>query len=533
MTKAEENLAKDALLQYSKEYLLKKRKSKQERALLGDDQPRYVIYVRKSTEDDKRQVESNPAQIKLCSKFAKDNGLRVVDILPEEKSAKIPGKRDKFNKMIKTIEEGKSYDSILAWHPDRLARNMKEAGEIMDLLDSGKIKDLKFVSYSFTNDAAGKMTLSILFAMAKEFSDKLSVDTKRGIKTKVEKGMYCGSSKKGYAVNSSKYFMPDDEKYGIYKNIWKLVIKGISINDIKEKYPDEKVSYEYLKDPFAAGVYCYGDQIVDLQLVHENFKPLVTPEEFMIVQRMFNNRGGWVLTDEFLPFRDFVKCYHCGNYMTPGRSRSKSDNRYLYLVCANKNCTKELKQKGLKQNRIRSKEIVNYVINFLKSNTKVSRDLYQKVIKRDRQDLVDEIGEIKRQIKTQNAEISKLENKEKLYSDKLLDEKNPDLFKDRITSILLIRKGRKEDLNELEMKLSELETKLALEIPDYDSFVNFFEKIVVAIQKTDNPLLLDNMLKLVFLNTTVGDKKVLGYELNQPFKSFWSMKNSSGVEDGT
>lgn len=38
------------------------------------------------------------------------------------------------------------------------------------------------------------------------------------------------------------------------------------------------------------------------------------------------------------------------------------------------------------------------------------------------------------------------------------------------------------------------------------------------------------MLKLVFLNTTVGDKKVLGYELNQPFKSFWSIKNSSGVE---
>lgn len=39
------------------------------------------------------------------------------------------------------------------------------------------------------------------------------------------------------------------------------------------------------------------------------------------------------------------------------------------------------------------------------------------------------------------------------------------------------------------------------------------------------------MLKLVFLNTTVGDKKVLGYELNQPFKSFWSIKNSSGVEN--
>jgi site-specific DNA recombinase len=533
MTKADKNFAKDALLQYSREYLLKKRKGKQEKALLEDESPRYVIYARKSTEDEKRQVGSIPNQIDLCSKYAKDNNLVVADIVSEEKSAKKPGKRDVFNMVLENINKGETYDSILAWHPDRLARNMKEAGEIMDMLDSGKIKDLKFVSYTFVNDAAGKMSLSILFAMAKEFSDKLSVDTKRGVRKKIKEGKYCGSKKRGYTTNSSDYFIPDDEKYPLYRDLWKLAMKGKSLDEIKKKYPNEKVTYDYLKDPFAAGVYCYGDQIVDIENVHTRFKPLVTPQEFLTVQRNFRNRGGWTLAEDFLPFREFVKCKYCGNYMTPGRSRSKSKQQYLYMVCANRNCTEELKQKGRKQNRIRSKEVLEFIVDFLKTHKDVSKDLYKKVIENDKKHFVDEMNEIKKQIGIQRREITKLEEKERLYSDKLLSEDNAELFKDRISSILHLRKERKEELRGLEVKLSELEARFVLETPDYETFLNFFEKLVPAIQKTDNPLLLDNMMKLVFLNTTVGDKKVLGYELNQPFKSFWSMKNGSGVDDGT
>ena len=256
ITKAQENSARDSILQYSHEYQLKKRKGEAESELMEGDEPRYIIYVRKSTEDEKRQVQSIPDQIDICKKYAKDNNLLVVDILPaEEKSAKIPGKRDVFNMMMKTIKEEGKYDSIIAWHPDRLARNMKEAGEIMHLLDNGTIKDLKFASYTFINNVVGRMSLSILFAMPKEFSDKLSVDTKRGIRRKIQDGKYCGSYKRGYTTNNSEYFIPDDEKYDIYKDVWKLALEGRSHASISEKYPEEKIAKGYLKDPFAAGNY--------------------------------------------------------------------------------------------------------------------------------------------------------------------------------------------------------------------------------------------------------------------------------------
>lgn len=51
--------------------------------------------------------------------------MKVVKILKETKSAKTPGKRKVFDEMMAGIEAG-TYDGILAWNPDRLARNMIE-----------------------------------------------------------------------------------------------------------------------------------------------------------------------------------------------------------------------------------------------------------------------------------------------------------------------------------------------------------------------------------------------------------------------
>jgi DNA invertase Pin-like site-specific DNA recombinase len=118
-----------------------------------DDEPqvditklRYVLYARKSTDDPQRQIRSNDDQIDECKLLAKRNGMRIVKTFREDKSAKTPGKRDFYKEMIRGIESGK-YDAILAWNPDRLARNMIEGSQILNLVDSGEVKDLKFVTH--------------------------------------------------------------------------------------------------------------------------------------------------------------------------------------------------------------------------------------------------------------------------------------------------------------------------------------------------------------------------------------------------
>jgi len=48
--------------------------------------------------------------------------------------------------MLDRIEKGEA-DGILAWHPDRLARNSVDGGKIIFLIDSEKIKFLKFPTH--------------------------------------------------------------------------------------------------------------------------------------------------------------------------------------------------------------------------------------------------------------------------------------------------------------------------------------------------------------------------------------------------
>jgi DNA invertase Pin-like site-specific DNA recombinase len=76
----------------------------------------------------------------------------------------------------------------MAWHPDRLARNMQDGGKIFSLLDDKHIKDLKFVTHYFTNAASGKMLLGISFTLATYYSANLSDNVKRGHRRDFKEG---------------------------------------------------------------------------------------------------------------------------------------------------------------------------------------------------------------------------------------------------------------------------------------------------------------------------------------------------------
>jgi site-specific DNA recombinase len=90
-----------------------------------------------------------------------------------------------FTKMLEAIRRG-DYQGLIAWHPDRLARNMREAGEVIDMLDKLQIKDLLFATASYEDNANGKMMLGITFALSKQYSEHLSESVLRGYGRRIE-----------------------------------------------------------------------------------------------------------------------------------------------------------------------------------------------------------------------------------------------------------------------------------------------------------------------------------------------------------
>lgn len=147
---------------------------------------KFFIYARKSTDSEDRQVRSINDQIAELKELAKKENLEIVDIFVEKQTAKKPG-RPVFAEMLKRIEAGKA-EGILARHPNRLARNSVDGGQIIYLVDTGVIKELKFPTFWFDPTPQGKFMLSIDSGQSKYYIDNLSENIKRGHRQKLSRG---------------------------------------------------------------------------------------------------------------------------------------------------------------------------------------------------------------------------------------------------------------------------------------------------------------------------------------------------------
>lgn len=264
----------------------------------------YALYARKSTTSEDRQASSIEDQIKECmEKLVAPNDLNVVRVYEESFSAKIADTRSKFKALINEIENG-HIDGLIAWHPDRLARNMKEAGAIIDLVDRGLIKDLRFPTFTFENTPAGKMLLGITFVMAKQYSEHLAESVDRGNKRAVEDAEFIGKFKHGYIVDVKRTFQPDPRNFTKIKHMFEMILEGHSQKDarlwineqgytvqklpggeyVPHKWDKDDVS-KLIRDPHYAGVHKWGKNFTDLVDAYD-FEPMISVDDFLKINKV-------------------------------------------------------------------------------------------------------------------------------------------------------------------------------------------------------------------------------------------------------
>ena len=158
---------------------------------------KYCLYARKSTESDEKQALSIDSQVKEMLAISERDGLEIVDIRRESHSAKESGQRPVFKELLEDVRRGR-YNGILTWAPDRLSRNAGDLGSIVDLMDQKSLIEIRTYGQQFRNSPNEKFLLMILCSQAKLENDNKSINVKRGLKTRVEMGLWPAPAPTGY-----------------------------------------------------------------------------------------------------------------------------------------------------------------------------------------------------------------------------------------------------------------------------------------------------------------------------------------------
>ena len=313
----------------------------------------YVLYARRSMEDDEHQQLSIPSQLEEVKKYAKANGFNIVEVLLESKTAKKPG-RKVFSNLLERISLGE-LNGIISWHPDRLARNAVDAGSLIHLLDTGKLLDLKFPCFWFENTSQGKFMLNLAFGQSKYYVDSLAENTRRGLRAKAKQGDFPSLAPYGYTNNRlTKKIKVDPkvaphiislfERYATGKLTFEkgsLFLKSrgvVSMN--KSLIKKDRIKY-ILNNPFYYGHFRYGGE-----LYCGNHKPLVTKKLWDQVQRIVEGRSFKKPKEGLkLPFTGLMRCGECGMMITGEKQvkyykRTNRTVEYVYYKCTKKHKTK-------------------------------------------------------------------------------------------------------------------------------------------------------------------------------------------------
>ena len=313
---------------------------------------KYCLYARKSTESEERQVLSIDSQVKEMLELAEKEGLEIIDIRRESHSAKDSGQRPVFKELLEDIRRGR-YTGILTWAPDRLSRNAGDLGSLVDLMDEGLLFEIRTFGQHFHNSPNEKFLLMILCSQAKLENDNKSINVKRGLRTRVEMGLWPGPAPTGYI----KEKLMDRKCQVIFDPDRAHVVKQMYERVAYEKWSGRKIYnwlkldlnfrtlaghkhlslgnvYTILQNPFYYGTFEYPRESGNwYKGKHE---PIITKELFDQVQTQMKSQFVRSEGKEFA-FIKLMTCGLCGSGVSADEKFKKQKNgnihRHVYYGC--------------------------------------------------------------------------------------------------------------------------------------------------------------------------------------------------------
>ena len=289
-----------------------------------------ILFARVSTKEQAEEGYSLDAQRKLLEEYGSRRDLFILRkfIVPESASGR--QERKQFNEMMEFLLENPEIKIVLAEKVDRISRNFKDAQKLDDWLNEDAERQIHFVKQNLVihknAKSHEKFQWDIYLVLARQYSNNLSEETRKGLTEKAAQNWYPGNHKRGFTTVGDighKFWTIDASEtseapfirraFELY-DTGEYTILGLGKQLFKEGWKSaigrpiaKSELHKLLKDCFYCGEFIWNG----VHYKNANHEALVSKELFYRVQaRIEKKLTGKAKKHEFL-LSGLIKCDEC------------------------------------------------------------------------------------------------------------------------------------------------------------------------------------------------------------------------------
>ena len=312
------------------------------------------LYVRVSTDEQKRKGYSLPEQEDRLLRHCEQNNIEVKGIYREDYSAK-NFSRPEWQKLLTALKNRKKKDqeNVLFIKWDRFSRNIENAYQMIGILRSVNVQAMAIDQPIDFKIPESTVMLAVYLAVPESENTRRALNTLTGMRRARKSGRCVSTAPKGY-INLSH---PDGRKYIAPKQPEAELMQWVFTELATGKYNGEQVRkmayskglkcernnfWKIIRNPIYCGTIVvppYEDE--EIQFVKGQHEPIISEALFYEVQDVLNGKKKQVATKfvsaDMLPLRGFLECPDCNRMLTGSASRGRHGNYFHYYHCTG-NC---------------------------------------------------------------------------------------------------------------------------------------------------------------------------------------------------
>lgn len=321
------------------------------------------IYVRVSTDEQKRQGYSLVEQEERILKHCEINRIKVSGIFREDHSAK-DFNRPEWKKLIKEIKKNKSRprENILFLKKDRFSRSIEYGYQMIGVLRNLNVQAMAIDQPIDFEIPESIVMLAVYLSIPEAENNRRGRNTSDGMRRARLMGRWPGWAPVGYinqtAPDGKKLIVPKQPQADHVKWSFEQFAKGCySISQVRKMaclngFQCSKNNFwRLLRNPVYCGVVTVSaTKYEDIQFVKAVHEPLISEELFQGVQVLLSSkrrqRGNKENLKHLFPLRGFLLCPYCNRRLSGSFSQGRHA-KYRYYHCCGVRCKGRFKADNL------------------------------------------------------------------------------------------------------------------------------------------------------------------------------------------